>query len=168
MTNCDEVICNNKTKTPIVITRIQKKSLTALELSPSTFMCETNGILKPTAPRVLDSSLYEYSSSKSELTDYSTMSWRRNVEKLFETVEFQRTKSYRTPSTNSNNNLFDQLLSSKETGERKNSMAKMKANALAKDSVLPQPNMTLPKQSNATQKSSILQKRTSIISLQNN
>lgn len=110
----------------------------------------------------------------------ASLSWRSNVDKLFEAVEFQKTKSYRTPNNNLATNLFDQVFQSVNGGEtqtlahlivRKNSLTRGKANSqMSMHSGENGQHHQQPKQSNNTGsiKSSIKSvntlRRTSVIS----
>lgn len=211
---------SNKTNMPIIVTRIHKKSITALDFRPvnnhqfqhhnntnnhlsgssmSNFFNHhhhTSSSKLPNRPTIqFDSSSFNnYSSEanaiRSDLSDWSCMSWRKNVEKLFETVEFQHTKSYRAPTTNnaSASRLFDQAAQSVDgnnsqtagasstANERKNSLSRAKASMAqqtpggqSKDSSALMGSIGGKQSTNSTLNKSTanMQKRASIVSLKN-
>lgn len=130
---------------------------------------------------------------RSDLGDWSSMSWRKSVEKLFETVEFQQTKSYRAPNNNNNNQsasgIFDQAAQSVDgngqtaggastANERKSSVSRAKASmsqtigGQSKDSAFFMGSIGGGKQSTSSShnkpSTANMQKRASIVSLKNN
>lgn len=206
----NEYIKSGKTKSPIIITRFQRLSifkpydqLNAASNSSTTTMPiirqpqrrGTFEMRRQDEDTMLASSLNLTNLTKTNASggdfgsfEWSTISWRNNVEKLFETVEFQRTKSYRTPSSGSTNNLFEQLLNSSTNGaivvdaataasqqqaaagaDRKGSMAKAKLTIAQNNKDSSNSLQPTTKTSGSTNKSITggSQKRASVISLKN-
>jgi hypothetical protein len=208
----NEYIRCGKTKSPIIITRFQRLSIfkpydQLNAVNGSTSSTTTMPIIRQPQRRgtfemrrqdedtMLASSLNLTNLTKTNTSggdfgsfEWSTISWRNNVEKLFETVEFQRTKSYRTPSSGSTNNLFEQLLSSSANGaivvdaataasqqqaaagaDRKGSMAKAKLTIAQNNKDSSNTLQPTSKTSGSTNKSITggSQKRASVISLKN-
>lgn len=176
------IINNNKNQQST--TNQQPATTTTTTTMTSSSMSNYSPMKKLSRPTIqFDTSESYNSDARSELSDWSSVSWRRNVEKLFETVEFQHTKSYRTPSSNnSNNRLFDQIMgvdgnsqagggggAATNPNERKNSLNRTRQGSqtalgqTTKESVQSQ----TAKQSSSTLKSTNTMKRASVVSLKN-